>query len=163
MADQQVFRLRWRGCVSGPSVEQLNTMLTRKNISLMHELEARHRWVSLEEFLATAANKKSQKMTPSIPNRRPYTRGIIDRMPLARMVPDLAVPSFSDMSRGQAQPRHSQFGWQEFSEAVFKVLLVAGGISILILFLWAASKGGVRVPTSDHANHPLIIIKRGQR
>ena len=229
MADQQVFRLRWRGCVSGPhSVEQLKTMLARNDISLLHEVEAENRWVSLEEFLATAANENAQNITPSIPKRRHHAHGISDTipppqedqfyvlqsgrqqgpyapdvlrelatagflstddlawkegvqdwMPLSRLVPDLAVPSFADMSRGQAQFRHSKFEpdpaqkvqgptrsnfrWQEFWEAVFKVLLATGGISVLVLFLWAASKGGVRVPSSDHAKHPLIIMKRGRR
>ena len=109
-----------------------------------------------------------------------WKEGLQDWMPLARLVPDLANPSLAPgLSMDQARlhhspsgnyppqkitwPARSNFRWQEFWEAVLKVLLAAGGISILVLFLWAASKGGVRAPGSDHANHPLIIMKRGRR
>jgi len=194
----------------------------------MHEVEAKNRWLSLEEFLANAANERSEKITPSIPKRASQTHSISDRvpppreerlyvvqsgrqqgpyapnvlrelaaagflsahdlawkeglqdwMPLSRLVPDLVTPSFAGISGYQARSHRSSFGydsaqkitgparsnfrWQEFWEAVLKVLLAAGGISILVLFLLAASKGGVRVPSADHVNHPLIIMKRGRR
>ena len=229
MPDQQVFRLRWCGRVSGPHrVEQLKEMLARNDVSLMHEVEVKDHWLSLEDFLANTANEKSQKIIPFNTKRAPQTHSISDRVPpareerfyvvqsgrqqgpyapnvlrelvaagfvsaedlawkeglqdwvpLARLVPDLAAPSFAAISRGQSQfhhspfkhdpaqkikgPSRSSFRWQEFWDAVLKVLLAAGGISILVLFLWAASKGGVRVPSSDDANHPLIIMKRGRR
>ena len=42
MPDQQVFRLRWCGRVSGPHrVEQLKEMLARNDVSLMHESKSR--------------------------------------------------------------------------------------------------------------------------
>jgi len=204
-------------------------MLAANDISLMHEVEVKDRWLSLEEFLANAANDKPEQITPSSPKRASQTHsisdsfsppreerfyvvqsgrqqgpyapnvlrelaavgflsaddlawkeGLKDWMPLARLVPDLATPSLAPgLSRDQAQfhyspfghdpaqkitrPARSNFKWQEFWETVLKALLAAGGISILVLFLWAASKGGVRVPSSDHANHPLIIMKRGRR
>lgn len=230
MPDQQVFRLRWRGSSSGPhNVEQLKGMLAGGAISLMHEVEVKGRWLSLEEFLANVSKEKSESITRTDLQGTPQMRSVGDRvppardeqfyvarsgrqqgpystsvlrelaaagflsaedlawkegmqewMPLARIVPDFAPHSFvPDLSRDRLRfpsasfeqhparkakaSARGNFSWQEFWETVFKVLLAAGGISILALFLWAASKGGIRVPSSNYANHPLIIMKRGRR
>lgn len=52
MAKQESFEIRWRGVVSGPhDLEQLQAMLGRGEISLMHEALVDGRWVSVEELI----------------------------------------------------------------------------------------------------------------
>ena len=52
MAKHESFQIRWRGKITGPyDIDQLRAMLSRGDISLMHEVLSNGHWVFLEELL----------------------------------------------------------------------------------------------------------------
>ena len=52
MANEELFKVRWRGKVSGPfGLAELQAMLANNDISLAHEVLCDQRWISLEELL----------------------------------------------------------------------------------------------------------------
>lgn len=58
MRNQESFQIRWRGVISGPhGLERLKTMLSRGEISLMHEVLVDGNWGSLEDLI-----QQKQKM-----------------------------------------------------------------------------------------------------
>jgi len=55
---KETFPIRWRGKTSGPhDIDALRAMLDKGDVSLMHEIFADGRWISLEEFLAQRPKK----------------------------------------------------------------------------------------------------------
>jgi TM2 domain-containing membrane protein YozV len=55
---KESYQIRWRGKVSGPhDIDALRTMLDKGDVSLLHEIFAAGRWISLEEFLVQTPKK----------------------------------------------------------------------------------------------------------
>jgi len=66
MSNSETYQVRWRGKVTGPfPLASLQAMLSRNEISLMHEVLVDGRWLSLEELLLfTKQNQKSYQPEP---------------------------------------------------------------------------------------------------
>jgi len=80
MAKQESFQIRWRGIVSGPhGLEQLQAMLGRGEISLMHEALVDGHWVSLEELIQQK-QKAAAPAKPTVAAQAPTFRPPVDFM-----------------------------------------------------------------------------------
>ena len=75
MTNSHSYQVRWRGKVSGPfSVSTLQSMLSRNEVSPLHEVFVSDRWISLEELLgstqpvpATQDSAINVEAAPSVP------------------------------------------------------------------------------------------------
>lgn len=67
MSNSESYQVRWRGKVTGPfPLATLQAMLSRNEISLMHEVLAEGRWLSLEELLFAAAPSQASYESESV-------------------------------------------------------------------------------------------------
>jgi hypothetical protein len=62
---KELYKIRWRGKVSGPhDLESLRSMLSRSEVSLLHEVLKEGRWIPLEELVSRAPAKSESAQEP---------------------------------------------------------------------------------------------------
>jgi len=121
MSHSDTYQVRWRGRTTGPfPLTALEAMLSRNEISLMHEVFADGRWVSLEELLlATGRNQTSYEpeSAPERPAALPPTMA-----PEAAQPPPIPPEEMFHVAKG---------GRQEgpFTKSALRQLAVAGVVS----------------------------------